>query len=278
MADKDFEFRIPRGVDVVTNGPVPANSRSPASRSRPLLVPLVAVARVGCATTGSLSAARDAESQQDYDLRRRRVHEAAARATRTIATRAPALERAKLRASQDHFSRARARLAATGKLEEALVEYQLAAELNPGNGDIQTRAAGHAHAAAHQGRGPRRRQDAARDADRREPRRARCPAPTCPTDVTLPDSLVFREASARDIFSAIGKFANLSVVFDPTFRDQPVIDRPAQAHARRGARRRWRTTTRNFWRVDRAAHAHRSFPTRPPSGASTKKRSSARST
>ena len=40
------------------------------------------------------------------------------------------LERAKLRASQDHFTRAR-RLSATGKLEEALVEYQLAAELNP---------------------------------------------------------------------------------------------------------------------------------------------------
>jgi hypothetical protein len=46
-----------------------------------------------------------------------------------------ALQRAKLRASQEHLTRAR-RLEATGKLDEALVEYELAAELNPGNGDI----------------------------------------------------------------------------------------------------------------------------------------------
>ncbi|MEQ1750560.1 MAG: hydroxymethylbilane synthase, partial [Prosthecobacter sp.] len=46
-----------------------------------------------------------------------------------------ALERAKLRASSDHLQSAR-RLAATGKLDQALVEYELALELNPTNGEI----------------------------------------------------------------------------------------------------------------------------------------------
>src|SRR5690606_30622876 len=46
-----------------------------------------------------------------------------------------ALNRVKLRASELHFTRGR-RLAATGKFEEALVELQIAAELNPTNGEI----------------------------------------------------------------------------------------------------------------------------------------------
>ena len=34
---------------------------------------------------------------------------------------------------------------------------------------------------------------------------------------------MFRDASSRDVsISPIGKFANLNVVFDPTFRDQPI--------------------------------------------------------
>ena len=41
-----------------------------------------------------------------------------------------ALERAKMRAANDHFARGR-RAAGLGKYDEALVEYQLAAELNP---------------------------------------------------------------------------------------------------------------------------------------------------
>ena len=33
---------------------------------------------------------------------------------------------------------------------------------------------------------------------------------------------MFREASSRDVFTAIARFANISLVFDPTFRDTPV--------------------------------------------------------
>ena len=83
-----------------------------------------------------MTIARDAEARQDYDI-------AVAEYTKLLRENPDhkdarlGLERAKLRASQDHFARGR-RLAATGKLEEALVEYQIASELNPANSDIQT--------------------------------------------------------------------------------------------------------------------------------------------
>ena len=90
----------------------------------------------GCASTGGLTTARNAETRQDYD--------SAVAAYTAVLRKDPdnkdarlGLDRARLRASQDHFARGR-RLAATGKLEEALIEYQIAAELTPANGDLQT--------------------------------------------------------------------------------------------------------------------------------------------
>ena len=38
----------------------------------------------------------------------------------------------------------------------------------------------------------------------------------------LPDSVVFSNASSRMVFMALGRFAGLSVVFDPAFRDAPI--------------------------------------------------------
>src|SRR6185369_7324041 len=46
------------------------------------------------------------------------------------------LERAKLRAAEYHVTRGR-RFVATGKLDEALVEFETASELNPTSGDIE---------------------------------------------------------------------------------------------------------------------------------------------
>ena len=58
---------------------------------------------------------------------------------------------------------------------------------------------------------------------------------------------MFRDASARDIYSAIGKFTNISVVFDPGFRDQPVsIDLRNETLA--NALNKLSTATRHFWR------------------------------
>jgi general secretion pathway protein D len=43
-----------------------------------------------------------------------------------------------------------------------------------------------------------------------------------PNDVRLPASLTFRDAPSRDVFTALARFANINITFDPQFRDSPV--------------------------------------------------------
>ena len=92
------------------------------------------IALAACATTGTYRTGQRAELGQDYD-RAVAEYTAALKKHPNDRTTQLALQRAKLRASQDHFMRAR-RLEATGKLDEALVELQISADMNPGNGDI----------------------------------------------------------------------------------------------------------------------------------------------
>ncbi|HTM32256.1 MAG TPA: secretin N-terminal domain-containing protein [Vicinamibacterales bacterium] len=197
---------------------------APVSRNRRLLSRLAAVTALGlflhaCASSGALATARTAESNQDYDAAVA-AYSAALRKEPNNKDARLGLDRAKIRASQDHFARGR-RLVATGKLEEALMEYQIAAELTPASGDIQTEL--------RTVRTQLRNQIAVREDGKTrlealidQSRTAPLPGTDLPEDVTLPDSLVFRDASARDIFSAIARFANISIVFDPTYRDQVV--------------------------------------------------------
>ena len=74
------------------------------------------------------------------------------------------------------------------------------------------------------------------------------PGADLPESVSLPETLVFREASARDIFSAIGKFANISIVFDPTFRDQAISIDLRNAPLNQ-ALTSVASATRSFWKV-----------------------------
>ncbi len=205
-----------------------------------------ALALAACASGGAnLRQARLAEQQQDYDLAVAEYTKAA-RANPDDRTVRLSLDRAKLRASQDHFARAR-RHAATGRTDEALVEYQLAAELNPASGEIQDelrtlRAQMRTQVAVDRGG------KTTLEALIKDSLAAPLPGADVPADVTLPESVIFRDASARDIFTAIGKFANMSVVFDPAFRDQTLsIDLRnaplAEALSSVG------TATRHFWRV-----------------------------
>ena len=218
---------------------------NPLGRSaRAALLLAVAVTLTSCASTGSLRTARGAEGTQNYDV-------AVAEYTKLVRDNPnnreaiQGLERAKLRASQDHFSKAR-RLTATGSLEEALVEYQLASELNPGNSDINgelqsTRTQLRAKIAVRDEGKTRLESLIAQSLD------APLPGATLPTGMKLPDSLVFRDAGSRDVYSAIGKFTNLSVLFDPTFRDQPIsID--LRGVSLEGALAAVSSATRNFWR------------------------------
>jgi len=205
------------------------------ARSSPvLLAAFVAVTMVSCASSnggGSIKVARNAEMTQNYDI-------AVAEYTKLVRNNPSdrearqGLERAKLRASQDHFTTAR-RLAATGKLEEALIEFQLAFELNPGNPDLDrelkdTRAQLRAKIAVREDGGKTRLESLIAQS-----LSAPLPGADLPADAKLPDSVVFRDANARDVYSAIGKFTNLSVAFDPTFRDQLIsIDMRGQTLSR----------------------------------------------
>src|SRR5215207_8995834 len=101
------------------------------TRLRFFLLAAVVVALSGCATNAAIRAGQTAESQKDWD---RAVVEytKVVRERPNDRTALAMLEQAKVRAAQEHFSRAR-RLASTGQLEEALVEYRIAGELNPTN-------------------------------------------------------------------------------------------------------------------------------------------------
>jgi general secretion pathway protein D len=211
----------------------------------PLLVLSLAAALAGCATSAALRSARLAEIQQDYDR-------AVVEYTKVVQARPndrnarAALEQVKLRAAQEHFTRAR-RLASIGKLEESLVEYQLAAELNPTNANIQDEM--------RSVRSQLRTKVTINDDGKTrletliaESFSAPVPGTELADDIVMPDTLMFRDASSRDVFLAIGKFANVSVVFDPTFRDQPVTIDLRKARLA-DALSSVAGATRNFWRA-----------------------------
>jgi general secretion pathway protein D len=175
------------------------------------------LASTGCASS-ALRQAREADRLQEYDL-------AVARYTRALrekpndAEARQGLDVAKIRASQEHLVRGR-RLASQGRWDDALVELQIAAELNPSNAD------------------------AARELQQarvqlRESLSAGSPAPTslqallersydltpvtpALPDVTLPsDVQTGPQSGARAVFLLIAKLTGLSVTFDPDFADVP---------------------------------------------------------
>ncbi len=180
---------------------------------------LTAGAAAACASSSAIHRADVAEQRQDYD---------AAVAEYTSALRAHpddknirvALERAKLRASSDHFNAGR-RFAATGRLDQALVEYQLALELNPTSAEIDT--------ALREVRVQLRNKVIVAREGKTELQtlieKARDVPPAgldLPANVNMPATLTFRSASSRDVYLAIARFANLSLAFDPTFRETPL--------------------------------------------------------
>jgi len=173
----------------------------------------------GCAASAALNRGEEFERRQEYDAA---VAEYA-QAVRTKPDNAEArlaLNRAKLRASLDHFNHGR-RLDAVGKYEQALVEYEAAAELNPSSGDVD--------AAVRETRTKLRSKIAVSRDGKTElqtliERTRALPAPglELPENVKMPESLFFSGASSRLVFLAIGKMSNVSVGFDTAFREAPV--------------------------------------------------------
>jgi general secretion pathway protein D len=158
-----------------------------------------------------------AERADDFD---RAVVEytKAVRANPDDAEARTALDRARIRASQEHYFRGR-RFAAAERYEEAVAELQLAAELNPTNGDVEAAlrdARQHLRTKIAVSRGGKTELQSLLERTRDLPPQGLA----LPDGAKLPDSLVFSQASSRAVFTALAKFANLNIVFDPAFRDE----------------------------------------------------------
>ena len=212
--------------------------------SVPLLV-LLTVALSGCATTSALRSGERAEMAQHYD---QAVVEytRALRADPDNRSAWQGLERSKLRAALYHFTRGR-QFHADGLFDKALVELQLASELNPDDANVEqlltvarTQQRGRIAVARES------KTDLERLIERSQ--RLRPSGFDLPADVKLPASLTFRDASSRDIYTALARFANVNLVFDPQFRVQPVTIDLRNATFE-DALASLSTATRNFYRV-----------------------------
>jgi general secretion pathway protein D len=210
------------------------------------LLPALAfsVLLTGCATSAALRTGQQSEALQEYD----RAVVAYTRVLQTNPDNKDArqgLERTKIRAALEHLTRGR-RHESSGRLDEALVELQLAAELNPGSGDIAD--------ALQSVRTQLRTKIAVSRADKTQLEsiidRSRNLGPLgleLP-DVRMPATVTFRDASSRDVYSALAKIANVNLTFDPQFKDQAIaID--LRGATLEEALRSVSTTTRNFFRV-----------------------------
>jgi general secretion pathway protein D len=206
----------------MSSGPAARRRGRPVTgrAGRTLAVLALAALLAGCATSGALRSGQRAERLEDYDLAVVEYTKAV-RADPASPEARQALERAKLRAADAHFFRAR-RLAASQKFDEALLEYQIAAELNPASGDIDrelkaTRNSLRAQLAS-TNRGETRLQALI------ERTRDLPPAGLeLPTGLKLPATLqTGAHASSRDVFTLLAKLADVSIVFDPAFQDAPV--------------------------------------------------------
>jgi general secretion pathway protein D len=181
---------------------------------------LAGLVAAGCASSSSIRIAHRAEQAQDYD---RAVVEYTKTVRANPANRAAreSLERVKMRAAVEHANRGR-RLASLGRYEEAVVEFQLASELNPTDPQIDS--------ALRESRQRLRNKIAVTHGNRTElealidkTRDMPPPGLDLPDGAKLPASLTFGNgATASAIFRTIARFANLNLIFDPAFRDQPL--------------------------------------------------------
>ena len=200
--------------------PAPPSADRPAVRAAGLTLMAAMLAFSGaCATTSAMQNGQRAERADQYDLAVVEYTKAA-RANPDDAEARLALSRARVRASQEHFFKGR-RLAGADRYEEAVIELQLAAELNPGNAEVEhllreTRQKLRTMVSV--SRGGKTELEALVERSRELPP----PGLDLPGGRKLPDSLIFSQASSRAVFTAIARFADMNIVFDPAFREEPI--------------------------------------------------------
>jgi general secretion pathway protein D len=173
---------------------------------------LLALGFAACASSGAFRAGQRAEKRQDYD-RAVLEYSRAAHLSPENATYQKSLSRARLRAGEAHAHAAR-RLAARGMVKEALDEYRLARDLNPGAivlsaemEELERRPAG---------------PPPTLDTLRERTRERSLPGLELGPAAREPLGLSFRNASLREAYLALGRVAGVNFVFDPEFRDQQV--------------------------------------------------------
>lgn len=181
---------------------------------------LAAAVVAACATSSTLRLAQRAEQAQDYDRAVVEYTKIVRAHPDDMGARA-ALGEAKLRAAQDHGNRGR-RFMGLGRYQDALIEYQLASELNPTDPQVD--------AALRDVRDRLKTKVAVTRGDKTELQsliaRASEEPPAgleLPDGAKLPASLVFNAgATASAVFRTVARFADINLVFDPAFRDQPL--------------------------------------------------------
>ena len=213
--------------------------------SRLLLLLALSATITGCAASAAMRAGQQADMLKDYD---RAIVEYTKVLRDDPDNRAArqSLDLAKIRSSLDHFARGR-RFESSGRLDDALIELQIAAELNPGSSDIDQML--------NSVRAQLRNKVATTRGSKTEletlVERSRSLMPAgqeLPANVRMPESVIFRDANSRDVFSALAKLADVNVVFDPQFRPQSVsidLKKPSLEEALQAVA----TATRTFYRV-----------------------------
>jgi len=177
---------------------------------------LAVTAGIGCASS-AFKLAQQADDLRQYDVAVAQYMRAL-RENPTSREAQLGLDRARLRSSDDHFARGR-RLFAQGRYDDALIELQLASELNPTNADAERDLRAVRGALRAKLNAPESGQTALESLLART--RDQQPAGHDLPSMTLPEITTGQQTTSRALYQMIGKLAKVAVSFDPQFRDGP---------------------------------------------------------
>lgn len=174
----------------------------------------LALALAGCATSAAFRAGERAERREEFDRAVLEYSKAVQQSPDNLDYKR-ALERARLRSSQEHAFAAR-RLASRALYKEALDELRLALDLNPGSETLmaETHDLEQRRNAAATGETIQQVKDRVRE--------GALPGLILGPGGNEPLGLTFRNASLREAYQALGHIAGVNFIFDPQFQDQNI--------------------------------------------------------
>lgn len=177
-------------------------------------VAILAIAGTACATSAAFRAGSRAEHRHDYDQAVLEYSRALKLDPENVDYKR-SLDRARLRAAEAHAWTAR-RLRARGLGKEALDEFHLSLDLNPGNAAVAAEARD-LESRLRQGK-----PEPSMAEIKKQARERALPGLDLGDAADLPLGLSFHDASLREAYLALGRTVGVNFVFDPDFRDRPV--------------------------------------------------------